>query len=122
MEHSGANGGCRHKVGVIRYLKGTSWGRYRKKIHGGMELKINSKGERRGTGREGTSHSRGDCPSRSPGVWGEPWARWVQLFALTVIWGEVGKAGKGRQGGSWGKEHREGVWRSLTKWWLARLV
>ena len=43
---------------------------------------------------------RRDCPNSSRGV-GEPWAGWVQLFALTVIWRGGGKFGDVEWGGSW---------------------
>lgn len=120
MEHSRANSGCRPKVGVIRHLKGTGQGAIGK-IHGGIELKINSKGERRGRdNKEGTSHAEETAQAGARGGVGvggrgDPWACWVQRFALTVIWREGGKAGKARWEGSWDKEHSKGFFEVLEQ-------
>lgn len=78
----------------------------------GMELEIHSRGEERGKDRERTSPLEETVQAGTLGV-GEPWACWVQPFALTVNGREGRKAGKAGRGGSWGKEHSEGFLKVL---------
>lgn len=77
----------------------------------GMELEIHSKGEKRGKDREGTSPTEETAQPRTLGV-GEPWACWVQLFALPASW-RAGRARKVGWGGSWGKEQSEDILKVL---------